>query len=336
MKEPNVKLGIEAALLVGGAVLAAGSASVANAGTPDWPNRPVTMVVPTAAGGTLDLVGRILGPRLSELLGKPVVIENVGGTGGVIGASRIAKSVPDGHQILLGTGGTQAQSQSIYRRPPYDALADFSAVTLLVKMPVVLTARKDLPVTNFHEFTAYAKANQGTMQYGSPGAASGPHLACALLNAVIGISVTHLPYRGGAQALQDLIAGRTDYQCMLAGIAIPPIEGKLINPIAVLSEERSAALANVPSAREQGLDDLEAGDWLGLFVPTGTPAEIIHKLHVAASEGLDHPAVSQRLQEIGASIVPRERRGPEYLRDFLPNEIAKWAEVVKKAKVQAD
>src|SRR5215218_7073314 len=169
MKEPNVKLGIKAALLVGGAVLAAGSASVANAGTPDWPNRPVTMVVPTAAGGTLDLVGRILGPRLSELLGKPVVIENVGGTGGVIGASRIAKSVPDGHQILLGTGGTQAQSQSIYRRPPYDALADFSAVTLLVKMPVVLTARKDLPVTNLHEFTAYAKANQGTMQYGITG-----------------------------------------------------------------------------------------------------------------------------------------------------------------------
>jgi tripartite-type tricarboxylate transporter receptor subunit TctC len=302
----------------------------------DWPTRQVTMVVPSAAGGALDAVGRILAPRLAELLGKPVVVENVGGSGGMIGASRVAKAAADGYHFVLGTAGTHAQTQTVYKQPLYDAASDFAPVGLLVNVPIVLVARRDLPAGNLQEFIGYAKANHSTMQYGSPGAASGPHLACAMLNASLGLSITHVPYRGGAPAMQDLIAGRMDYQCPLIATAIGPMEGKLIKALAILSKERSPILANTASAHEQGLRDFEADDWLAFFLPKATPSGIVRKLNAAAIATLETPAVQQRLKEIGANIVASERRSPEYLQTFVESEIKKWAAVIKVANAKAD
>src|SRR5215831_1005420 len=187
----------------------------------DWPTRPVTMVVPFAAGGPADTVGRILAPGLSELLGQQVIIENVG-------SSRVAKAAPDGYQFVLGNVGTHAANQTFYKTPLYNAATDFAPVMLIAQTPLVLLARKDLPADNLKEFIAYAKANQASMQYGSGGAGSASHLACVLLNAAIGINVTHVPYRGAAPAMQDLIAGRIDYQCPDTPIAIPQIQSKMV------------------------------------------------------------------------------------------------------------
>ena len=185
------------------------AAAVTPALAQDWPTHPVTMIVPFAAGGAFDVLGRILAPRMAETLGQQIVVENVAGAGGVIAAVRVAKAPPDGYQFLLGDSSF-AYDQSLYKSPRYNAVDDFAPVGLIVDQPTVLITRKDLPVENLAEFIAYAKANQAKMQFGSAGAGSPIHLACVLLNLAIGVDVTHVPYRGGAPALQDLIGGRID------------------------------------------------------------------------------------------------------------------------------
>ena len=260
-----------------------------------WPSRPVTLVVPLAAGGGSDGLIRVVTPRLSEILGQSVIVENVGGAGGMIGAARVAKAPPDGYQMLLGTSGTQATNQSIYAKPLYDAATDFTPVGLIFEVPQVLLVKKDLPVNNLKEFTAYAKANQGTMQFGSSGAGGTGHLGCLLLNTRLGIDVTHVPYRGGGPAMQDLVAGRTDYQCALANLAMPQIEGKNVKAIAVLTPERSPLMPNIPALGEQGLPDFDASAWNVIVLPKDTPRDIADRLHTALFETLDTPTVRDRL-----------------------------------------
>ena len=204
----------------------------------DWPTRAVTMVVPFAAGGGGDLIGRILAPRLSELLGRTVIVENVGGAGGMNGAARVAKAAPDGYQFVLGNIGTHAQNQTLYKNPLYNAATDFTPVALVAEVPLLLVARKDLPANTLQEFAAYARANEEKMQYGSAGAGSNTHLACTLLNAALGVKITHIPYRGVGPAIQDLIAGRIDYQCGGAGTMLPQVRAGTMKAIA-----RSPAMA---------------------------------------------------------------------------------------------
>src|SRR5215470_7193211 len=174
----------------------------------DFPTRPVTMIIPFAAGGPTDVLGRIVGARMSEVLGQNVIIENVGGAGGMTGSARVAQSRPDGYTMVLGTVGTHAQGQTLYKRPLYDAVSDFTPVALIAEVPIVLITRKDLPVNDFKEFVAYAKTNQAKMQFGSAGAGSATHLGCVLLNYLIGVDITHVPYRGTGPAMQDLQGGR--------------------------------------------------------------------------------------------------------------------------------
>jgi tripartite-type tricarboxylate transporter receptor subunit TctC len=295
----------------------------------DWPSRPVTMVVPFAAGGPIDIVGRILASRLSEVLGQQVIVENVGGAGGMAGAYRVAKAVPDGYQFVLGNVGTHAANQTFYKSPLYNAATDFAPVSLVAETPLVLLARKNLPASNLPEFIAYAKANQAKMQYGSGGAGSASHLACMLLNAAIGVNVTHVPYRGAAPAMQDLIAGRIDYQCPDTPIAIPQIESGMVKPIAVLTRERSANLPLLASAREQGLTNFQASNWFAVFFPKNTPTTIVQKLRDGTVATMDTPAVQLRMREIGADLVTSERRSPEYLRQFVETEIDKLAGPIK-------
>ncbi len=309
---------------------------VAPAAAQDWPSRPVTMVVPFAAGGPMDTVGRILGGRLGEVLGQQVVVENVGGAGGMTGAARIAKATPDGYQFVLGNIGTHAHSQTLYKNPLYNAAADFSPVVLIAELPQVLIARKDLPARNLQDFIAYARQHQAKMQYGSGGAGSATHIACVLLNAAIGINVTHVPYRGGGPALQDLVAGRIDYQCLDAPIAVPQIEAGAVKAIAVLTRERSAVLPTLASAHEQGLTDFAAANWCAIFLPERTPAPIVGKLHDAVVATMETPAVRTRMTEIGADLVAPERRSPDYLAGFVRGEIAKWAAPIRASGVRGD
>jgi tripartite-type tricarboxylate transporter receptor subunit TctC len=280
------------------AALCALVAATAPAAAQSWPTRPVTMVVPFAAGGPADAVGRILASRLSELLGQQVIVENVGGAGGMTGASRVAKAAPDGYQLVLGNMGTHAANQTFYKTPLYNAATDFAPVILVAETPLLLLARTDLPADDLPAFIGYAKANQASMQYGSGGAGSASHLACMLLNAAIGVSVTHVPYRGAAPAIQDLIAGRIDYQCPDSPVAIAQIESKTIKAIATLARDRSPRLPGLASAREQGLRGFAASNWFAAFFPKGTPAAIVDKLRAAIVAAMDTPAVQAQMQEI--------------------------------------
>jgi tripartite-type tricarboxylate transporter receptor subunit TctC len=308
-------------------------AAAAPAAAQSWPSSPLTMVVPFAAGGPMDTIGRIVAARLAEVLGQAVIVENVGGAGGMTGVTRVAKAAPDGSQFVLGNIGTHAQNQTLYAHPLYNAATDFAPVALLAETPLVLIARKDLPANDLPAFIAHAKANQDKMQFGSGGAGSATHIACALLNGAIGVNTTHIPYRGGAPAIQDLIAGRIDYLCIDTPIAIAQIEAKAVKPIAILTRARSPSLPALATAQEQGLAGFEASNWCALFLPKGTPDAIVRRLHDAAVATLDTAAVQAQLQRIGSTVVAAERRSPEYLQKFVEGEIARWAAPIKASGV---
>jgi tripartite-type tricarboxylate transporter receptor subunit TctC len=235
-----------------------------------------------------------------------------------------------------GSTSTHAQNQSIFKNPLYNAATDFAPVALAADLPLVLLSRSNLPVSNLAEFRAYAKANQGKMQYGSAGVGSGSHLACALLNSALGLNVTHVPYRSSAQAMQDLIAGQMDYFCPLSSAAISQIDSKTIKALAILTRDRSPILPNLPSAHEQGATDFAADSWQAIFLPKGTPGAIVQKLHNAVIAMLNTKSVQDRLKETGATVVASDRRSPEYLQKFVEAEIDKWAAPIKAAGISAD
>ena len=300
-----------------------------------YPARPMTMIIPFAAGGPTDVLGRVMAQRMSEILGQQIVVENVGGAGGMTGSKRVADAAPDGYSFVLGTVGTHAQSQTMYKKPLYHA-TDFTPVALIAEVPIVLISRRDLPVNDLPEFIAYAKANQTKMQYGSAGAGSATHLGCVLLNYLIGVDITHVPYRGTSPAMQDLQGGRIDYLCEIVSTAKPQIDGGTVKPIAIMTKERSPALPNVLSGLEQGTPNLEAYTWNAIFLPKGAPADVVKQLHDATVKAMKTPAVRERLEALGAVLVPEERATPEYLGQFVTNEIDKWAAPIKASGVIGD
>jgi tripartite-type tricarboxylate transporter receptor subunit TctC len=308
----------------------------ASAYAQEWPTRPVFLVVPFAAGSGTDILGRIVAPRLGEVLGQQIIIENAGGAGGMTASARVAKAEPDGYTIVLGNVGTHAQNQTLYKKPLYDAVNEFEPAGLVADLPPVLIARPDFPASNLKEFTAYAKANQSSLQYGSSGVGSAAQLGCALLNSLLGLKITHVPYRGAAPAMQDLIASRIDYQCALLPAPLAQIGEKQVRAIAILTKERSPALPDLPSAHEQGLTNFDASAWHGLFVPKGTPAAIIKKLNAALGTALDDDAVKSRLLQLGATAIAPDRRSPDYMKRFVAEEIAKWGAIIKDANIQLD
>jgi tripartite-type tricarboxylate transporter receptor subunit TctC len=273
---------------------------------------------------------------MSEILKQQVVIENVGGGGGGTGSKRVADAAPDGYTFVIGTVGTHAQRQTLYKRPLYDPRVDFTPVALLAEVPILLAVRKDLPAKDFREFVAYAKANQGKMQFGSAGAGSATHLGCVLLNHVIGTDITHVPYRGTGPAMQDLAAGRIDFLCEIITTAKPQVDGGTIRALALFDRERSPALPDLPTALEQGTKDLEAYTWNAIFLPKNTPAAIVEKLNAAAKEAMKSPAVRERLAGLGAKIASEERMAPQYLGDLVKSEIEKWAVPIKASGVTVD
>jgi tripartite-type tricarboxylate transporter receptor subunit TctC len=277
----------------------------------DWPTRPLTLVVPYAAGGSVDGNGRTMAQRMGEILGQQVVIENVGGAGGMTGSLRVSRAPPDGYQLVIGNLGSHGVNH-------------------------VLLVRKDLPVSTLPEFIAYAKANQAKLQYGSGGAGSTTHMVCILLNMALGIETTHIPYRGTGPALQDLAGGRLDYQCEPVPSALPLIQGNAAKPIALLARKRTAVLPDIPTAQEQGLADFEVLSWNALFLPRGTPEPIVRRLNAAMSQALDTPWVRERLEKLGLEVPEPAQRTPEYLAAFLESEIKRWAAPIEASGVSVE
>jgi tripartite-type tricarboxylate transporter receptor subunit TctC len=318
-----------------GAAAAAACALTSTANAQDYPTRPITMVIPFAAGGPTDVLGRIVAPRMGEILGQQIVIENVGGGGGQIGSKRVADAAPDGYNIAIGTVGTHAQGQTLYKNPRYNSQTDFTPVALLAQVPIVLTVRKDLPVKDFKEFVAYAKANQGKMQFGSAGAGSATHMGCLLLNYIIGTNINHIPFRGTGPAMTELAAGRIDFLCEIITTAKPHIDGGTVKALAIFDAKRSPALPNLPTAAEQGTEKLEAYTWNAIFLPKGAPAAIVNKLN-AAVEAMKTPAVRDRLTGLGAVIATEDQMTPQYLAQLVKSETERWAAPIKASGVTVD
>src|SRR5262245_57886079 len=302
----------------------------------DWPTRAVTMVVPYAAGGPVDTLARILAARLSEILGQQVVVENMPGAGGMTGSSRVAKAAADGYTVFLSGSAVLAINQSLYKKPLYNAATDFEHVALFADSARVVIARKDLPANTLAEFVTYAKANQARMQFGSAGVGSGMHVCAVLLNAAMGTKITHVPYRGSAPAMQDLIGGRIDFVAEQISTALPQIQSNTVKAIATLGLDRAPGLENLPTAQELGLSGLDCGSWGSLSFPKGTPDEIVRRLAKAVNDAVETPAVRERFKSIGVTIPAAERRTPEYLAKFVVSEIARWAGPIKASGASED
>ena len=295
----------------------------------------LTLVVPFAAGGPSDVAGRILAQGMADVLNQTVVVENPVGAGGTVGSLRVSRSTPDGSQFVLGNNGTHSWSQSLYKNPPYDAVTDFTPLGLAIESPRALIVPNNLPVNTLQEFIAYVKANQSTVQFASAGPGSASHVSCILLNAMLGVNVTHVPYRGLSVAMQDLIAGRVHYICDSVSTSKPQIEGKHVKGIATTGLKRSPALPDIPTAKEQGLD-FDVLTWQGLFLAKNTPEPVLRQLSAALSKALDLPLVRERFAALGEEIPAPDRRTPEYFAKFVSGEIARWSGPIKASGVTVE
>jgi tripartite-type tricarboxylate transporter receptor subunit TctC len=301
----------------------------------NFPDRAVTMVIPFAAGGPQDTIGRIIGQRMGELLGQAVIIENLGGAGGMTGSKRVAEARPDGYTMVLGSVGTHAQNQTLYKHPLYNVVTDFTPVAFLAETPIAIITRPDLPVNNFKEFVAYAKENQAKMQYGSAGAGSATHLACVVLNSAMGTNIIHVPYKGTGPAMTDLMGGRIDYLCDIIATAKSQIDGGKVKGIAIMTKDRSPVLPNLATTGEQGLD-VQAYTWSALFLPKGAPADIVAALNKAAIGAIETPSVQERLAKIGATVAKKDQQSAAWLGDFVKSEVTKWEAPIKASGVQVE
>jgi len=300
-----------------------------------FPSRPITMIIPFAAGGPTDILGRLIAQSIGPMLGQQVVVEDVTGAGGTIGATRVARADPDGYTMVMGNLGTHAASLGIYQKLAYDPRTDFEPVILVASTPMVLVTRKTLPVHNLDEAIAYAKANKGKTTMGSAGVGSISHLTLLLFNHLTGADVTHVPYRGLSEATNDLLGSQIDMLFDQVVTATPHILNGSENAIVVTIPQRAASIPAVPSADEAGLPKLQTVAWTALFVPKHTPAPVIARVNNAVAMTMDDPVIKRRLVEIGADIPPPDQRSPEALRQLVDSEIDKWVPLIKEANIVA-
>jgi tripartite-type tricarboxylate transporter receptor subunit TctC len=298
-----------------------------------YPTRPITIIVPFAAGGPTDILARLIAQSISPMLGQQVVVEDVTGAGGTIGATRVARADPDGYTMVMGNLGTHAASFGMYPRLPYDPRTDFEPVILVATTPMVLVTRKTLPVGNLDEVIAYARANRGKTTMGSAGIGSISHLTLLLFNHLTGAGVVHVPYRGLSQAINDLLGGQIDLLFDQVVTATPHILNNSENAIVVTTPQRAAAIPNVPSADEAGLPQLHTLAWSALFIPKHTAAPIVARINGAVGKAMADPEIDKRLAEIGADLPAPDRRSPEALRQLVNSEVARWVPLIKEAGV---
>jgi tripartite-type tricarboxylate transporter receptor subunit TctC len=299
----------------------------------NYPNKPITVIVPYAPGGNTDVIARIVLDHMATTLKQPLIVENIGGAGGTTGSLRGARSSPDGYTVLVGQMGTHGAAPALYPNLAYNPVTDFEHVSQLTDTPIAVFVRKTLPVNTLGELVAMLKANPGKLNNGHGGVGATSHVSCLLFAAVTGTSGQFVPYRGSGPALNDLIAGTHDYMCDQIPHTVSHVLGGSIKALAIAAEKRSEVLPGVPTTTEAGFPALQASGWNAMFAPKGTPKPVVDRLTLAVSAALDDPATRAKLEAIGA-IVPA-RRGPEALRAMVASEVEKWTPVIRAASVKA-
>ena len=298
-----------------------------------YPAKPIRLVVPFPAGGTTDILARAVGQKLTEAWGQPVVVDNRPGAGGNIGAELVAKAASDGYTLLMGTVGTHAINASLYAKMPYDHIKDFAPVILVAGVPNVLVVNPAVPVNSVQELIAYAKANPGRLNFASSGSGTSIHLSGELFKVMAGVQMTHIPYKGSAPALQDLIGGQVQLMFDNLPSALPQIKGGKLRALAVTSATRAAALPDVPTVAEAGLPGFEASSWFGVLAPAGTPVAIIARLNAEIANWLASPEAREKLASQGANAAGGS---PEDFAKHIAAETAKWQKVVKESGAKVD
>ena len=320
-------------IALAGLALAAAAAVPFAAQAQAFPNKTLTVVVPFAAGGTTDILARVIGQALTRELGQSVIVDNRAGAGGNIGAALAARAPADGYTLFMGTVGTHAINQSLYTKLPYDPIKDFQPLTRVAMVPNLLVANPGKPYKTVKELIAYAKANPQKVNFGSSGSGSSIHLSGELFNAMAGVQMVHVPYKGSAPAVTDLLGGQIDIMFDNMPSAIQHVRSGKLRPIAVTTAKRSPELPNVPTIAEAGVPGYEATSWFGMFAPAGTPAPVVARLNGALVKVLAQPEVKKKLAEQGAEPYSEK---PEQFAEFIRKETAKWSKVVKDSGASAD
>jgi len=316
------------------AAVAGLTATVAQA--QDYPTRPITMIVPFAAGGPTDVVARIVTDHMSRTLGQQIVIENVAGAGGTTGITRAAQSQPDGYTIMMGHMGTHGAAPALYPNLKYDPTKDFAPIGLAAGTPILIVAKKDFPANDLKGFLEYMKANSDKVNMAHAGVGSVSHSTGILFNSIIKAKPTMVAYRGTGPALNDLMANTVDYMTDQIVNVAPQIQGGNIKAFAIATPERSPVLPNVPTTKEAGLEGYEVSAWNAVFAPKGTPPEIVKKLSDALTKSLDDENTKRRLQELGGVVPSPAERTPEALQKLVESEVARWTPVLKAAGATAE
>lgn len=311
--------------------LAAAGVAATSAQAQDYPTRNITMIVPFAAGGPTDVIARIVTGHMQQTLGQTIIIENVVGAGGTTASTRAAKAAPDGYTLITGHMGTHAASVPLYPNLAYHPSKDFEPVGLLAGTPILILARKDFPPKDLKEFITYVKANTDKLNAAHAGVGSVSYTSCQLLNSVLKINPTGVPFNGTGPAMNALVGGQVDYMCDQIVNAVPQINAGTIKAYAIATPERNPSLPNVPTTAEAGLPKFQAQAWNAMFAPKGTSPAILASLNAAASKALDDETVKKRLLELGSVVPGPAERTPEALAALVKNEIAKWTPVLKPA-----
>jgi tripartite-type tricarboxylate transporter receptor subunit TctC len=315
------------------ATVAAGSLAAGPAAAQAYPTKPITIVVPFAAGGTTDILARVVGDALKKELGQPVVVDNRAGAGGNIGGALAAKAAPDGYTLFMGTVGTHAINAALYKKMPFDPIKDFAPLTRVAMVPNLLVANPARPYKNVKELIAYAKANPGKVSFGSSGNGSSIHLSGELFNTMAKVEMVHVPYKGSAPAVTDLVGGQIDIMFDNMPSAIQHVRNGRLKAIAVTTAKRSPELPDVPTIAEAGVPGYEATSWFGMFAPANTPAPVVTRLNTALVKVLADAEVKKKLAEQGAEPYSEK---PEQFAEFIRKESAKWSQVVKAAGATVD
>ena len=322
-------LGSIASAVVLGASLLGGTSAMAQA----YPTKPVTIIVPFAAGGTTDILARIIGQALTAELGQSVVVDNRAGAGGNIGGQAAAKATPDGHTLFMGTVGTHAINASLYKKMPFDPVKDFAPLTRVANVPNLLVANPAQPYKSVKDLIAYAKANPGKVNFGSSGNGSSIHLSGELFKSLAKVDMQHVPYKGSAPAVTDLLGNQIGIMFDNMPSAIQHVRSGKLVPLAVTTAKRSPELPNVPTIAEAGVPGYEATSWFGMFAPAGTPAPVLAKLNAAIVKVLAQPDVKKKINEQGAEVYSET---PEQFAAFIQAESVKWGKVVKESGASLD
>ena len=311
------------------AMIASLGAMAAHAQAQAYPTRSITMIVPFAAGGPTDVISRIVTGHMAQTLGQSIIIENVVGAGGTTATSRAARAANDGYTLITGHMGTHAAAVPLYPNLAYHPEKDFEPVALLAGTPILILARKDFPPKDLKEFVTYVKANVDKVNAAHAGVGSVSHVSCQLLNSILDIKPTGVPFNGTGPAMNALVGGQVDYMCDQIVNAVPQINGGTIKAYAVATAERNPSLPDVPTTAEAGLPAFQAQAWNAIFAPKGTPAPVIASLNAAAVKALDDEGVRKRLLDLGSVIPAAAERSPEALATLVKSEIAKWTPVLK-------